>query len=373
MFRNAITVFRVYGIDIRLDPSWFIVAGLFAWSLSVQYFPGILPGQSQLMYISLGVTAMLLFFASLLLHELAHSVVAIGFGLKIENITLFIFGGVAGLKQEPESAREEFLIAIAGPLMSFLLGGAGLLIGGLLGGLGSIPAAALFAYLGTINLVLAIFNLVPAFPMDGGRVLRAAIWYFKKDRVLATTVAARGGTMMGYGFMALGALSFFNGGGVSGIWLVFIGFFVVGTSRAAYQQQVIEAGLKGHRVAEVMTPAPVVVDPAIPLSELVQDVMLAHNVGFVPVVRDGALLGYIDRHILHGVDKDKWPVTMVADVYEHRTRDNTVSPDYPTEKLVQQMTGNGANKFLVAEGDRLVGVVSINDILGFIQLSQELV
>ncbi len=372
MFKNAITVFRVYGIDIRLDPSWFIVAGLFAWSLSVQYFPGILPGQSQLLYVTLGVTAMLLFFGSLLLHELAHSVVAIGFGLKIESITLFIFGGVAGLKDEPDSARHEFLIAIAGPLMSFALGGIGLLLGGFLGGAGSIPAAALFAYLGTINLVLAIFNLVPAFPMDGGRVLRAAIWHFRKDRVQATTVAARTGTMLGYGFMALGALSFFNGGGVSGIWLVFIGFFVVGTSRAAYQQQVIEAGLKGHRVAEVMTPAPVSVDPAVTLEDLVQDVMLARNVGFVPVVRDGQLLGYIDRHILHGVEKDKWAVTMVADVYERATPENTVPPDFPTVELVQKMTAGAPNKFLVAEDGRLRGVISINDVMSFVALSQEL-
>ena len=305
MFKNAITVFRVYGIDIRIDPSWLLIAALFVWNLSAQYFPQLLPELSQTTYISLGVVAMLGFFASLLLHELAHSIVAIFYGLKITAITLFIFGGVAGLKSEPKDARSEFWIAIAGPAMSFALAGFGYLMANLLAGLGaSDPIVVLFAYLGIANLVLAIFNLVPAFPMDGGRVLRAFLWYLKSDLEYATRIASRLGSALGVGFMALGLFSVLNGAGVGGFWLILIGFFVLGSSRSAYASQVTERILQGHTVDQIMTRALVTIPPWVTINELVQEVMLKKNVGFVPVVNGTELLGYIDRKILHAVDRD---------------------------------------------------------------------
>ena len=372
MFKNAITIFRVYGIDIRIDPSWLLIAALFVWNLSAQYFPQLLPELSQATYISLGVVAMLGFFASLLLHELAHSVVAIFYGLKITAITLFIFGGVAGLESEPKDARSEFWIAIAGPAMSFALAGFGYLMANLLASVGtSDPIVVLFAYLGIANLVLAIFNLVPAFPMDGGRVLRAFLWYLKSDLEYATRIASRLGSALGIGFMALGLFSVLNGAGVGGFWLILIGFFVLGSSRSAYESQKVERILLGHTVDQIMTRAPVTVPPWATIDELVHDVILGKNVGFVPVMNGAELLGYIDRKILQGIDRNTWGNLTVGDVYSPLSSDNSVTGDFLVKDLIARMQTGGQKKFLVVHGRQLLGVISVADIISYISLEDE--
>lgn len=372
MFKNAITIFRVYGIDIRIDPSWLLVAALFVWSLSAQYFPQLLPGLSPTTYISLGVVATLGFFASLLLHELAHSVVAISYGLKITAITLFIFGGVAGLKSEPKDARSEFWIAIAGPAMSFALAGFGYLMANILAGIGASGSLiVLFAYLGIANLILAIFNLVPAFPMDGGRILRAFLWYLKSDLEYATRIASRLGSILGIGFMALGLFSVLSGAGVGGFWLILIGFFVLGSSRGAYESQKIERILLGHSVEQIMTRAPVTVPPWATINDLVHDVILGKNVGFVPVVNGTELLGYIDRKILHGIDRNAWDSLTVGDVYMPLSPDNSVAENFPVKELVERMQIGGQQKFLVVRGRQLLGVISLTDIISYISLENE--
>ncbi len=372
MFKNAITIFRVYGIDIRIDPSWLLIAALFVWNLSVQYFPQLLPELSQATYISLGVVATLGFFASLLLHEFAHSVVAIFYGLRITAITLFIFGGVAGLKSEPKDARSEFWIAIAGPAMSFALAGFGYLMANLLASVGaSDPIVVLFAYLGIANLVLAIFNLVPAFPMDGGRVLRAFLWYLKSDLEFATRIASRLGSALGVGFMALGLFSVLNGAGVGGFWMILIGFFVLGSSRGAYESQKIERILLGHTVDQIMTRAPVTVPPWATIDELVHDVILGKNVGFVPVMNGAELLGYIDRKILQGIDRNTWSNLTVGDVYSPLSSDNSVTGDFLVKDLIERMQTGSQKKFLVVHGRQLLGVISFADIISYISLEDE--
>ena len=372
MFKNAITIFRIYEIDIRIDPSWLLIAALFVWNLSAQYFPQLLPELSQVTYISLGVVAMLGFFASLLLHELAHSVVAIFYGLRITAITLFIFGGVAGLKSEPKDARSEFWIAIAGPAMSFALAGFGYIMSNLLASLGvSNPIVVLFAYLSIANLVLAIFNLVPAFPMDGGRVLRAFLWYLKSDLEYATRIASRLGSVLGIGFMALGLFLVLNGAGVGGFWLILIGFFVQASSRGAYESQMAERILHGHTVDQIMTSAPITVPPWATLNELVHDVILGKNVGFVPVMNGTEVLGYIDRKILHGVDRDAWGRLTVGDVYAPLSPDNSVAENITVTELVERMRAGGQQKFLVVHERQLLGVISLTDIVSYISLEKE--
>jgi len=372
MFKNAIKIFSVYGIDIRIDPSWLLVAALFVWNLSAQYFPELLPGLSQSTYISLGIVAMLGFFASLLLHELAHSVVAISYGLKITGITLFIFGGVAGLKSEPKDARSEFWIAIAGPAMSFALALFGSVMANVLINMGANePVIVLFAYLGLANLVLAIFNLVPAFPMDGGRVLRAFLWYLKSDLEYATRVASRLGTILGISFMAVGLFLVVSGAGVGGFWLILIGFFVFGSSRGAYESQKVDRILLGHTVEQMMTRGPITVSPSMTISELVHDVVLGRNVGFVPVVDGAELLGYIDRNILHGIDRTTWDDLTVGQAYVPLSADNSVPENYLVKELVGRMQLGGQKKFLVVRGDKLLGVISITDIITYISLENE--
>jgi len=372
MFKNAIKIFSIYGIDIRIDPSWLLVAALFVWNLSAQYFPELLPGLSQSTYISLGIVAMLGFFASLLLHELAHSVVAISYGLKITGITLFIFGGVAGLKSEPKDARSEFWIAIAGPAMSFALALFGSVMANVLINMGANePVIVLFAYLGLANLVLAIFNLVPAFPMDGGRVLRAFLWYLKSDLEYATRVASRLGTILGVSFMAMGLFLVVSGAGVGGFWLILIGFFVFGSSRGAYESQKVDRILLGHTVEQLMTRGPITVSPSMTISELVHDVVLGRNVGFVPVVDGAELLGYIDRNILHGINRTTWDDLTVGQAYVPLSADNSVPENYLVKELVGRMQLGGQKKFLVVRGDQLLGVISITDIITYISLENE--
>lgn len=373
MFKHAITIFRVYGIEIRIDPSWLLIAGLFVWNLSSQYFPYVWPEQAPAVYILLGVVAMLGFFGSLLLHELAHSLVALAYRLQITSITLFIFGGVAGLASEPRSARSEFWIAIAGPAMSFALAGAGYLLAAIGQGAG-LPTGvvAVFAYLGLANLVLAIFNLVPAFPMDGGRVLRAAIWYLKNDLHFATLLASRIGNLIGAAMMALGLLSAITGGGFGGFWLILIGFFVLSSSRSVYQMQLMDRAVTGLQVSNLMTTAPVTAEPWMTLEDLAREVMLARHVSFVPVVSRGRVLGYIDRQALRGIAREDWPATPVERVMVAANRDNTLAPDTAVAEVIERMQRSGQRKFLVVQGRELVGVLSATDLLAYVSLKQDL-
>ncbi len=373
MFQNARTVFTIYGIDVRIDPSWLLIAALFIWNLSVQYFPPILPEKATAIYVVMGVVATLGFFASLLLHELAHSLVAMRYGLKIDSITLFIFGGVAALKSDPKSARSEFWIAIAGPAMSLFLAFTGFTLAQFLASLGGSGALVeILAYLGLANLVLAIFNLVPAFPMDGGRVLRAAIWYLKSDLDYATDIAGKLGAFLGVAMIGLGLVSVLGGAGFSGFWLILIGFFVLNSSRGAVEMRRTERALSGRKVGDIMSQNPVTADEGLMLADLVDGVMLAHNVGFVPVLRGDHLLGVVDRAALMTVARANWPTTPVGDVVIRADATNTISPDIAVEDVLALMQSGGQRKFLVARAGRLVGVLSLSDVAHFIALEASL-
>jgi len=373
MFQNARTIFTIYGIDVRIDPSWLLIAALFIWNLSVQYFPPILPGQVTAIYVVMGVAATLGFFASLLLHELAHSLVAMRYGLKIDSITLFIFGGVAALKSDPKSARSEFWIAIAGPAMSLFLAFTGFTLAQFLASLGGGGALVeILAYLGLANLVLAIFNLLPAFPMDGGRVLRAAIWYLKSDLDYATDIAGKLGAFLGVAMIGLGLVSVLGGAGFSGFWLILIGFFVLNSSRGAVEMRRTERALSGRTVGDIMSRNPVTADEGLMLADLVDAVMLAHNVGFVPVLRGDHLLGVVDRAALMTVARANWPTTPVGDVVMRADATNTISPDIAVEDVLALMQSGGQRKFLVAQDGRLVGVLSLSDVAHFIALEASL-
>ncbi|MFQ5623289.1 MAG: site-2 protease family protein [Paracoccaceae bacterium] len=373
MFRNAIPLFRILGFEIRVDPSWLLIAALIVWSLSSQYFPASLPGRDSGVYFGLGVLAMFGLFGSLLLHELSHSLVARRFGLKVGGITLFIFGGVAELTEEPHDARSEFQIAIAGPLASFALAFLfNLLAAAFAGEAGSPAALAFFSYLGFINLVLAIFNLVPAFPMDGGRVLRAALWWRSGDLQAATRTSSRLGTLFGVFLMVYGLMRVFSGGGIGALWMILIGFFVFNASTSSYQSLRLKTVMKDHRIGELMTTDPVCADPDMPLDRLVHDVMLARNVSFLPVVANGVLLGYVDHRQVNGVARGDWPRTTVHDVMVPVDDANTLSPDRPTAEVVEILNRTGRRKYLVADGRRLLGVVSLSDLLAYFALRNSL-
>jgi Zn-dependent protease/predicted transcriptional regulator len=373
MFKNAVQIFEIFGFKLKVDPSWLLIAALIVWSLSTSYFPEVLPDRSASAYTVLSIVAMLGMFASLILHELSHSLVARSHGLGVGGITLFIFGGVAELEEEPHDPKSEFQVAIAGPLMSLLLAGFFQVATNLsAGGAETGMAGAVFGYLALINLVLAVFNLFPAFPLDGGRMLRAVIWGVTGDLLRATRISSRIGTFFGLFLMLSGALAVFGGQGVGGVWQILIGFFVLNASNGSYQNLLIKAALRGKTARTLMSETVWTVDPQATLAELVDDVMLRHGVSFVPVLSEGRLLGYADIGGVRSVDRADWTNRSVGEVMVPLGPDNTIAADTPLEAVFKALATTTRRKLMVTEGNRLLGVISLSDLTHHLALQQEL-
>lgn len=373
MFKNAIDLFDIFGFKIKVDPSWLLIAALIVWSLSTSYFPVTLEGHSQGTYISMSIIAMLGLFASLIFHELSHSLVARRFDLKVGGITLFLFGGVAELEQEPRDPKSEFWIAIAGPLSSYFLAAVAFTFVGMLGpDQAQTPFYAVLSYLGLINIVLATFNLFPAFPLDGGRVFRAALWHFKGDLMSATRIASQAGTFFGIALIILGVMSIFTDAGIGGLWQILIGFFIMSASRGSYEQLVLKTTLKDQTVRTAMSAAPRTADVQETVEDVVNKIMLKHNIRFVPVLDGDRLLGFVDLPRIQQIDRQDWPSTRLADVYVASDDSNTVPPDMPTENLFQKMSREGQRKFLIADRGHLLGVIALADLLTYLALRQGL-
>lgn len=370
MFPNAIKLFSLNGFDIKVDPSWALIAALITWSLSENYFPVTIPDQTLATYLSMAIAAMLLFFASLICHELAHSVVARRLGMNISSITLFLFGGVAEIEDEPNSAGVEFWVALAGPATSLCLALSFWLLSAIASlPLGTTPITVVLSYLAAINLVLALFNLVPAFPLDGGRVLRAYLWNKSGDRLKATETAAKSGATFAYILMALGVLGLFQGALVYALWQIMIGGFLLFASRASYQQQLARVVFGNRTVAEIMHRYPITVDPGMTLSELANNIILHEGVSFVPVVEDGVLLGHIDQATLAKIDRENWSSTRVEDVYVEIDESTTIGSDMPVQDLLARISNTGIRKFLVVSDHRLLGVISLSDLIRYLNWS----
>ncbi|WP_227269500.1 site-2 protease family protein [Roseobacter weihaiensis] len=373
MFSNSVKLFSINGFQIKIDPSWLLIAGLITWSLSRRYFPSVFPGEAYQTYLLMGVIAMLLFFASLLLHELAHSVVARRLGVPVENITLFLFGGVAELEAEPQSARVEFWVALAGPAMSLCLA----LGFWCLAQLAQVfpdfsNGTAVLSYLALVNLVLALFNLVPAFPLDGGRVLRAYLWHRTGDALRATEIASRSGTIFAYFLMAMGLFALFQGALIAGMWQMLLGGFVLFAARSSYRTQLARKVFEGKTVETLMNSAPIIVAPQMTLAEFVNRIMLQHRISFTPVVEDGVLLGHMDQTLLSGIDRENWANTHVGDVFAGLDPKTTVAPDMPIQDLLTTIAATRNRKFLVTEDHKLVGVITLADVTECLQIADAL-
>ncbi|MEO1138201.1 MAG: site-2 protease family protein [Pseudomonadota bacterium] len=370
MFANSVKLFSLCGFDLKIDPSWLLIAALITWSLAQGYFPSAVPGQTDQVYLVMALVSMLCFFASLVLHELAHSLVARQFDVPIKGITLFLFGGVAELGGNPKSATAEIWVALAGPIMSFCLA----FVFWVLAKLSDLAFAfphitEILIYLATINSVLALFNLLPAFPLDGGRVLRGYLWYRHGDILRATEAAAKSGTVFAYGLMALGVLALFQGVVLAGLWYVMIGGFLLVAARSSYQSQLSQTFFEDKCVCDLMNESPVVVDPAVTLAEFANRIMLPQRVTFVPVVEDGMLLGHMDQHVLTGIDRENWAETQVGDVFAEVGTARTVSPEMPVAELMQTIAETGQRKFLVTKGATLSGVITLADLTGYLRLA----
>jgi Zn-dependent protease/CBS domain-containing protein len=321
----------------------------------------------------MGIVGALGFFASIIFHELCHSLVARRYGLPIKGITLFIFGGVAHMEEEPPSARAEFMMAIAGPLSSVALGVGFYAVGLLVAGAPSAnPIAAVIAYLSFINFLLAGFNLLPAFPLDGGRVLRSALWNWKKNLRWATHVSSRIGSGFGVALILLGIVSVVTGNFIGGIWWFVIGLFLRGASQQSYRQLLMRKALEGEHVQRFMATDPVTVSPGVSVEDLVEDYIYKYHYKMYPVVDKGRLVGCVTVSQVKEVPREQRREHSVGDLASTCSNKNTVEAGADAVKALATMNRTGASRLMVVDGDRLVGVVALKDMLKFLSLKIDL-
>tara|TARA_R110002096_G_scaffold119038_13_gene257864 strand:+ start:15832 stop:16962 length:1131 start_codon:yes stop_codon:yes gene_type:complete len=373
MFKNAFNLIEVFGFKIRVDPSWFLIAALMVWSLTTAYFPTILPEQSNLDLVAISIIATIGAFVSLLIHELSHSLVARIYNIKVTNITLFIFGGVAELEEDVTTPAAEFWVSIAGPVSSFSLAVLFYTIGHINAALNaSAPLIELLSYLTLINVIIAVFNLVPGFPLDGGRILRSVLWKLSGNYVGATYVASLGGQVFAVFLMLTGMLAVFTSAGAGGLWQVLIGFFIFMASRSSYAQVLMREALKEKTISNLMTQVIHKADVSDTIDDLVNNIMLKYGISFVPVTDGDMLLGYIDKDVIHKIDAANRNTTTVGDVFVASAPQNTVAIDLSLPALLNIMSKENQRKMLVSENGMLLGVITLADLMGYVSLRSNL-
>lgn len=360
------------GIPIRVDPSWLVILALITWTVGLQFRPQLPETPSATLWLLALFTA-LGFFGCLVLHELGHALVARKLGMRINGITLFLFGGVAELEEEPVTPLGEFLMAIAGPMVSVVLAvgmGSLWLLGEHLGWVKS--AQLVCQYLATINLLVLLFNLVPAFPLDGGRVLRSILWGVTGNLRRATHAAALVGQGFAWFLLGWGVLSLFAGDLINGIWLGLIGLFLSNAARSSYQHVLIRQALTGEPVSRFMTRELVTVPPWISLRDWVEDYVYRYHRKTFPVIGDNGLEGIISTKDLANFPRDRWGEYTVAEAMGRDIDGLSIGPQTDAVHALAQMQSTGSSRLLVVEDGRLVGIVSLKDLLRFLDLKMKL-
>jgi len=371
----SIRLGRIAGIPIGLHYTWFIIAALITFSLAA-HFRQTSPGWSPVLTWGTAAFTALLFFATLVAHELSHALVAMAKGLPVRSITLFALGGIAQIEKDANSAKTEFLVAIAGPITSFVIGftciGIAQALGWSVEDGGTGVAASVLGWLGSINVLLALFNLVPGYPLDGGRVLRAILWGVYGDGDRATRAAARVGQAVAGLFIAIGVLQFFAGLGVGGLWLVFIGWFLLMAAQTSYAQVTIVEALRGLRVADVMAAECDTADARTTLQALVDDVVLRTGRRCVMVTSNGSISGLVTPHDIRGVDRERWPDVTLGDVMKPVDQLRAVTPETAVTDAFTIMAREDVNQLPVMAGGRLAGMITRGQVLQLLQARSEL-
>ena len=361
---------RIWGIPIGLNTSWFVVFALITWSLATNYFPREYPLFSTIIYLSLGLATSLLIFASVLAHEMGHAYLAVRNKIPVRGITLFIFGGVAQIEREPSTPGVEFRIAIAGPLVSLMLSG---LFGALwLVGQGHPLLAAPSEYLMRTNFILAVFNLIPGFPLDGGRVLRALVWHFSGNYHRATQLASFTGQIVAFGFIGFGVVQLFTGSFVNGLWMIFIGWFLQTAAAGASSQAKLQRSLQGATVAQAMEPNCSEVAALTPLSVLVDQRVLSTGQHCFYVTDSGNILGMLTLRDITAIPKQKWGFTTAAQAMVPFSRLIRVESSMGLMDAMQAMDSANLSEIPVMDAGRLVGTLSRERILQFLRTRSQL-
>lgn len=368
MFTSGLKLVRVFGIPIYLHSSWFIIFVLITLSLAT-YFAQQYPGWSRGEHWAVGIATSILFFGSVLFHELAHSVVALRYRIPVVSITLFVFGGIARIGREPTSAKQEFNIAVAGPLSSYFLAGVFFLLKS--GAAGTPMLAALCDWLATINFMLATFNLVPGFPLDGGRILRAIVWARTQDYTRATRFASRGGQVVAYLMILAGIYTGLRINFFSGLWLVFIGWFLLSAAQESYARVAIRDMLRGVRAGDIMSAELPTVARDISLEDYAHELLRTGRRCHL-VLRDGQLAGMISVHSLNRFPREEWARTSVQAAMMPPERIHWVRPSDPVLAILERMQSEDINQMPVVVDGQVVGWVSRERILHVLQTRSEL-
>ena len=373
MFGRRITLFKMLGFEVRVDASWILIAFLITWSLAVGVFPNELPGLLTGTYWWMGIAGALGLFGSIVIHEFSHSIVARHYGVPMKGITLFIFGGVAEMEEEPPNPKTEFLMAIAGPLASVAIGGVFYAIGAAAQTSWPIEFLAVVGYLSSTNWLLAGFNMIPAFPLDGGRVLRAALWQRSGNLVRATRTAAFAGSSFGTLLIVGGVLQLLWGNFVGAVWWFLLGMFLRMVSTASYQRVLLQSVLKGEPVRRFMNRNLVSVPPDITVQDLVDNYIYKYHRKMFPVVTDSQqLVGCVSTEQVKKLPRSEWSQHNLREIAQPCSRQNTITPDTDAAKVLSIIGRAEDSPLLVVENDQLVAFVSPQDLLHFLSIKLEL-
>lgn len=361
---GSIHLGRIAGISIDLHYTWFIIFAIVVFAVtSLLPRTDIEPGVRWI----LGLGIAVLFFVSLLLHELAHSLVAKRLGIGISGITLFVFGGVSRMTSEPKTAADELKMAIVGPLTSAILGVIFLYVAHSIGAAGGNPALRFGVFwLGIINVALAGFNLIPGFPLDGGRVLRAIVWSITNDLQHSTYIASTAGQGVAYVLMGVGVIELFTMG-LNGVWLLLVGWFLLDAARSSYQQQVLQSALSGVHVRDIMTPNVVTIPPDISLQDAVDQYFLRLNHAAFPVAQDHHVSGILTLPHVRQVPRERWPYTRASEVVDPIDSTDLMRPDADAWDALTAMATKDSGRLLVVDAGVLVGIISRTDVMRFLR------
>jgi len=373
MFGKSVTLFKLFGFKVRVDISWLIIVILISWTLAQSLFPHYYKDLSSGTYIIMGILGALGLFTSIILHEMSHSLIARKFGLPIKGITLFIFGGVAQMEDEPENAKSEFFMAVAGPVASIIIGI--ILLGIYLltvnSGISKIFIGVVH-YLWMINFILAGFNLIPAFPLDGGRVLRSILWAWKGKLGWATRIASNFGSAFGFVLIFLGIISFLMGNLVGGLWWFLIGLFIRTASKSSYQRVLVRNLLQGEKVRDFMTKDVITVNSSISIKELVENYIYKYHFKLFPVVDKGKLKGCISTKDVKKEPREQWPEKTVNQILQSCSEPATIHPDQDTMDALSLIRKSDNSRLMVVDNDKLVGIIALKDIMKYISDKLEL-
>lgn len=373
LHKSSLYLFKIFGFEIRLDWSWFFLAILITWTLAAGYFPENFPGLSKKYYWIMGIVGAIGLFLSIIFHELAHSLVGRAYGIRMSGITLFIFGGVAEMRDAPENPKSEFLMSFAGPLFSIIFGFIFLFFFKF----GThhhwpIGINGVISYLATINFVVGIFNLLPGFPLDGGRIIRSLLWWWKKDLRWATLIACRSGAGLGFAMILLGIILMIEGGIIAGLWMFLLGFFLQHISSLSYQDMLISEFFRGETIKKYVKINPISVQEDMSIQDLVEHYFYKYYHKLYPVTKNNLLIGCISFNEIKQIPKEKWRKLTVKEVMQPCSKENVIDAETEVTQVLRLMQSERISRLIVTENQQLYGTITLKDLMDIISMKLNL-